>query len=280
MIAFTKMQGLGNDFVVIDGTKQHFDPDRNLLQQLSDRRTGVGCDQILVVDPPPEGTMGIDFGYRIFNADGSEVGQCGNGARCLARYVVERGLSTKRRLRVITKTSTLDLILQEDGGIRVNMGVPKFGPNSIPLKADRRAVRYALIPPVAGVEYFGAVSLGNPHAVFEVDDVDRAPVKDVGKALQEHPMFPERVNVGFVRFINMKTLRLRTYERGAGETPACGSAACAAMVIGHSWGKTGPRALALLNGGELELEWAGEDQPVWMTGPANIVFEGTFPWPT
>lgn len=280
MIAFTKMQGLGNDFVVIDGTKMRFNPDRRLLQQLSDRRTGVGCDQILVIDPPPEHATGIDFGYRIFNADGSEVGQCGNGARCLARYVVEHNLSTKRHLRVKTKTSILDLIMQEDGGIRVNMGVPQFEPVDIPLMVDQRATRYALIPSVAGAEYFGAVSLGNPHAVFEVDDIDRAPVKEVGSALQEHPMFPERVNVGFVRFVDTKTLRLRTHERGVGETPACGSAACAAMVVGRSWGKIERRARVLLNGGELDIEWVGEGQPVWMTGPANIVFEGTFPWPT
>lgn len=279
MIAFTKMHGLGNDFVVIDGTGQRFDPDVALLRQLADRRLGVGCDQILVVDPPPEGTNDIDFGYRIFNADGSEVGQCGNGARCLARYVLERGLSNKRQLRVRTKAATLELFLQDDGRVRVNMGVPQFDPASIPLRADQRATRYTLIPAVTGVECFGAVSLGNPHAVFEVNDVEHAPVPDVGKALQDHPMFPEQVNVGFACFLDATTLRLRAHERGVGETPACGSAACAAMVVGHLWGKVGNRARVLLNGGALDIEWAGEDRPVWMTGPAHIVFEGTLPWP-
>lgn len=274
------MQGLGNDFVVIDGTKRRFVPDPDLLRRLADRRIGVGCDQILVVDPPPEGTTDIDFGYRIFNADGGEVGQCGNGARCLARYVRERGLSVKRHLRVQTKALTLDLILQDDGRIRVNLGIPRFDPVDIPIRADRHAIRYALIPPVAGAEYFGAVSLGNPHAVFEVDDVEHAPVQGVGQALQAHPMFPERVNVGFARFLDAATLRLRVYERGVGETPACGSAAGAAMVVGCLWGKIENRARVLLNGGELDVEWAGEGQPVWMTGPANIVFEGTLPWPT
>lgn len=276
MLEFTKMQGLGNDFVVIDATRQPFDPDPALLARLSDRRFGVGCDQVLVVDPPP--AEDVDFGYRIYNADGSEVGQCGNGARCLARFVRERGLSDKPQLRVRTRSTDLELIQLDDGRVRVNMGVPRLEPADIPMRAQGRAERYTLQPSLSDVGPFGAVSMGNPHAVFEVDDVDSAPVERLGKALQNHAMFPQRVNVGFAHFLDASHLRLRVYERGAGETLACGSGACAAVVIGRLWGLLGDDVDVHLNGGTLQIEWAGEGQSLWMTGPAITVYEGQLAW--
>lgn len=278
ILTFTKMQGLGNDFVVIDATTIGFQPDPGLLAHLANRRTGVGCDQILVIDPPPAGQPDVDFGYRIFNADGSEVGQCGNGARCLARYVREHGLSDKDSLRVRTRTRTLDLIQRKDGRVRVNMGVPRLEPRDIPMLAQARKLRYTLQTEAGQSTGFGAVSMGNPHAVFEVGNVDNAPVAELGQALQENPMFPERVNVGFAHFLDPGHVRLRVYERGAGETPACGSGACAAAVIGQLWGELESNVSVHVNGGELDIEWHGEGEPVWMTGPAETVFEGAITW--
>lgn len=278
ILTFTKMQGLGNDFVVIDATTIGFQPDPGLLAHLANRRTGVGCDQILVIDPPPAGQPDVDFGYRIFNADGSEVGQCGNGARCLARYVREHGLSDKDSLRVRTRTRTLDLIQRKDGRVRVNMGVPRLEPRDIPMLAQARKLRYTLQTEAGQSTGFGAVSMGNPHAVFEVGNVDNAPVAELGQALQENPMFPERVNVGFAHFLDPGHVRLRVYERGAGETPACGSGACAAVVIGQLWGELESSVSVYVNGGELDIEWHGEGEPVWMTGPAETVFEGAITW--
>lgn len=279
MLDFTKMHGLGNDFVVIDATGSEFQPDPALLAALADRHTGVGCDQILVIDPPPADAPDIDFGYRIYNADGSEIGQCGNGARCLARYVHEHGLSDKQCLRVRTRTTTLELEQVANGHVRVNMGVPQLEPQDIPLVAPARASSYTLRAADGLEHHFGAVSMGNPHAVFAVESTASAPVEALGSQLQEHPMFPERVNVGFARFIDPGHLRLRVYERGAGETRACGSGACAAVVVGRLWGKLDNTVQVRVNGGELQIEWQGEGAPVMMTGPAQTVFSGTIKWP-
>ena len=284
-LPFAKMHGLGNDFVVIDATRAPLRelmqaPPPALLRRLTDRRFGVGCDQVLLIEPPP--APDVDFGYRIFNADGSEVGQCGNGSRCLARYVREHGLSDKRDLRVRTSTSLLELHLLDDGQVRVNMGPPRFEPAQVPMKVESPAARapaYHLTLADGTSLACGAASMGNPHAVIEVADVDTAPVAQIGEELQHHPAFPERVNAGFIQFVDNRHARLRVYERGAGETLACGSGACAAMAVGVLWGKLGAEAEIQVRGGTLRLEWRGEGHPVYMTGPAETVFEGSLEWP-
>jgi diaminopimelate epimerase len=276
-LPFTKMHGAGNDFVVIDATRTPFRPDPALLQRLTDRRFGVGCDQVLVVDPAP--AADVDFGYRIYNADGSESGQCGNGARCLARFVAGRGLSGKRALRVRTSTATLGLQLLADGRVEVDMGAPRFEPAAVPLSAPSQALQYAIEIAGHGLVRFGAASMGNPHAVIEVDQVDAAPVEALGRALQaERGLFPQSVNVGFIEIVDRGHARLRVYERGAGETLACGSGACAAFAVTRLWDRLDASAELLLRGGTLSLEWAGGDAPVLMTGPAETVFEGSIEW--
>lgn len=276
---FTKMHGLGNDFVVVDATRTPFRPDAALLAHLTDRRFGVGCDQVLVVDPPPAGAAGIDFGYRIYNADGSEVGQCGNGARCLARFVALKGLSSARTLRVRTTTSTLELELLADGLVRVNMGAPRFAPEDVPLAGHALADEYHERLADGREIRFGAVSMGNPHAVLRVDDVDSADVAGIGAVLQQHAAFPARVNVGFLQIVDASHARLRVHERGSGETLACGSGACAAMVVGRRWQLLAEHCEIAVRGGLLRLEWAGDTAPVYMTGPAETVFEGSIAWP-
>lgn len=275
--AFTKMHGLGNDFVVVDATRIPFEPDAALLSRLTDRRFGIGCDQVLVVDPPPG--EDVDFGYRIYNADGSQVGQCGNGARCLARYIAEHGLSSKPRLRVRTRSALLELRQQPDGQVTVDMGAPRFEPAAIPLAAPARADHYDAQLADGSPVRFGAAGMGNPHAVIRVDDVDRAEVARIGPLLQQHPLWPESVNVGFIQIIDRRHARLRVYERGSGETLACGSGACAAFAVARAWGLLDARAELALPGGTLILEWDGDAQhPVLMTGPATTVFEGRFEW--
>jgi diaminopimelate epimerase len=283
-LPFAKMHGLGNDFVVIDATRAPVGellraPSPALLNRLTDRRFGVGCDQVLLIEPSP--APEFDFGYRIFNADGSEVGQCGNGSRCLARYVRDHRMSDKRELRVRTSTTQMELRLLDDGQVRVNMGAPRFMPADVPMlvEGNQRAPEYRIELADGTSLACGAVSMGNPHAVIEVADVDTAPVAQIGEELQHHPAFPQRVNAGFVQFLDSRRARLRVYERGAGETLACGSGACAAMVVGRLWGKLEARAEILVRGGSLLLEWAGEGQPVWMTGPAETVYEGSLEWP-
>jgi diaminopimelate epimerase len=282
-LPFAKMHGLGNDFVVIDATRAPArellrSPSPALLRRLTDRRFGVGCDQVLLVEPPPD--PDVDFGYRIFNADGSEVGQCGNGSRCLARYVREHGLSDKRELRVKTSTTLLELQLLDDGLVRVNMGAPRFEPTQIPMIVEGavRSHEYSLTLADGTALACGAVSMGNPHAVIEVADVDAVPVAAIGEELQRHPAFPQRVNVGFVQFVDGNHARLRVYERGAGETLACGSGACAALAVGRIWGKLEANVAIQVRGGTLRLQWAGDHEPVWMTGPAETVFEGSLQW--
>lgn len=271
------MHGAGNDFVVIDATRTPFRPTPQLLQKLTDRRFGVGCDQVLVIEPPS--VADVDFDYRIFNADGSESGQCGNGSRALARYVREAGLSTKDRIRVRTSTSVLELARVDGDLYRVDMGQPRLEPAEVPFAAAARAPRYALTLGSGAAVEIGAVSMGNPHAVLLVDSVDDAPVEQIGKALQAHPAFPQSVNVGFLQVLTPARARLRVYERGVGETLACGSGACAAAVVGQLWGLLGATVDLELRGGTLRIEWQGEGHPVLMTGPAETVFTGEIEWP-
>lgn len=276
-LQFTKMHGAGNDFVVVDATRVPFKPTPQLLQKLSDRRLGVGCDQILVIEPPS--APDVDFNYRIYNADGSESGQCGNGARALARYVQEAGLSAKDAIRVRTATSTLSLMQAGEGRYRVDMGAPRLDPAEIPFDAEARAPRYTLTLDNGAVVEIGVASMGNPHAVLLVDDVDTAPVTEIGALLQRHPAFAQSVNVGFLQVLSPQQARLRVFERGVGETLACGSGACAAAVVGRLWGLLDARAVLRLRGGELVIEWVGEGQSVFMTGPAETVFKGEIEWP-
>ncbi|MDO9454383.1 MAG: diaminopimelate epimerase [Stagnimonas sp.] len=274
---FTKMHGCGNDFVVIDATAAPFMPTPALLYRLTDRRFGVGCDQVLVVQAPT--SADIDFDYRIFNADGSEVGQCGNGSRALAVFIRQQGLSDKASLKVQTRTARMTLQLLDDGQVQVDMGVPRFAPEAIPLKLPA-AQRYTLDLAGLGPTEFGVANFGNPHAVLFVPDVDAAPVEALGRALQAQPEFPESVNVGFLQTLSSTRARLRVYERGAGETLACGSGACAAFVVARQNGLLAETATLELRGGELVLHWAGDGHPVQMTGPAETVYTGKLEWPS
>lgn len=268
---FTKMHGLGNDFVVIDGINQNVAPEPAWIRRLADRHFGIGCDQVLLVEASDR--PDADFRYRIFNADGSEVEQCGNGARCFARFVRDRGLTDKTDLRVITSAGLLRLQVQADGQVAVDMGQPRLEPAEIPFFATERACRYSIA--ADGVELeVGVVSMGNPHAVLVVDDVDRAPVAHLGPLLERHGRFPQRANVGFMQIVAPDRIRLRVFERGTGETLACGSGACAAVVVGRLWGLLWPNVRVELPGGELTIHWAGEGESVILTGPAMTVFEG------
>jgi diaminopimelate epimerase len=270
-IEFTKMHGLGNDFVVLDATREPLLLDAERVRRIARRRFGIGCDQVLVVEPPP--STEVDFGYRIFNADGSEVGQCGNGARCLAQFVREKGLFSRDVVRVQTRSGRLELRFEPDGQVTVDMGVPSFEPADLPMTVAVEAEHYRLDVDGELVE-FGAVSMGNPHIVLEVDDVRGAPVERLGPLLESHPLFPERVNVGFMQRLGRDRIRVRVFERGSGETLACGSGACAAVAVGCDRGQLRERVTVELNGGELVIQWTGRDQPVYMTGPAVTVYEG------
>ncbi|HEX2829967.1 MAG TPA: diaminopimelate epimerase [Burkholderiales bacterium] len=271
-LEFTKMHGLGNDFVVLDATEQPIDLTREQLRLLADRHFGVGCDQILQVERARD--AGTDFYYRIFNADGGEVEQCGNGARCFVRYVHERGLTDKREIRVGTASGVIVPRLEADGRVTVDMGVPRFEPAEIPFEATARALTYPLDVANRTVE-ISAVSMGNPHAVQIVSDVRSAPVETEGPLIEAHPRFPRRVNAGFMEIVDRHRIRLRVYERGAGETLACGTGACAAVVAGVTRGVLdGSGVVVETRGGELGIAWAGAGRPVMMTGPAVTVFEG------
>jgi diaminopimelate epimerase len=275
-LAFTKMHGLGNDFVVVDATREAFRPSPEQARLLADRRFGVGCDQILAVEPAS--ATGADFGYRIYNSDGSESGQCLNGARCVARFIRARGLSGAERLRLRTLTTQVEAQLLDDGAVRIDAGPPGLEPRDVPFTAAARALRYSVAIEDGAMLELGVASMGNPHAVMEVPDVESAPVEAIGRALQRHPAFPERVNAGFLLVVDSGHAKLRVYERGAGETLACGSGACAALVVGRLWGRLGARVAMQLRGGTLDMEWAGEGQPVCMTGPAVTVYEGVMEW--
>lgn len=269
-LRFTKMQGLGNDFVVIDAVRQPFEMTPERARFLADRRFGVGCDQILIVEPSR--LLGVDFRYRIFNLDG-EVEQCGNGSRCFARYVRDKGLTDKDEIRVETLAGVISPRLGADGLVTVDMGAPVLDPARIPFISDTDAPAQPL--DVAGETItIGAVSMGNPHAVQVVADVDTAPVATQGPLIEHHPRFPARVNAGFMQVVDRHTIRLRVFERAAGETLACGTGACAAVVSGIRRGLLDSPVRVHARGGELSIAWAGPGQPVLMTGPAVTVFEG------
>lgn len=271
LLRFTKMHGLGNDFVVIDAINQSVGLTGAQVQQIADRRFGVGCDQLLLVERPQSGDA--EFRYRIFNADGGEVEQCGNGARCFARFVHDKGLTDHSEIRVETAGGLITLQLQDDDQVTVDMGAPVFEPARIPFVADSEATTYTLDTGKETIE-ISAISMGNPHAVTRVDDLDNAAVDSLGPAIESHTRFPNRVNAGFMQVMDMHHARLRVYERGAGETLACGTGACAAAVTGIRNGWLQSPVTMLLRGGELVISWSGDGQPVLMTGPAVTVFEG------
>ena len=270
-IKFTKMHGLGNDFVVLDAIHQPFVPTAAQARFLADRHFGIGCDQVLVVEAPTQ--SGVDFRYRIFNADGSEVEQCGNGARCFARFIHDRGLAEKREIRVETKSGVIAPRLEDDGRVTVDMGVPRLSPDEVPFESDRLDVVQPLQVNDKSFD-ITAVSMGNPHAVQVVVDVDEFPVGRYGPLIEAHPRFPRRVNAGFMEIIDRRAIRLRVYERGAGETLACGTGACAAVVAGILRGLLDSPVRVETRGGALSIAWAGPNKSVMMTGPAVTVFEG------
>lgn len=268
---FSKMHGLGNDFMVIDTLTQSIPLSSELIQKLSHRHTGIGFDQCLVVEKSI--LPGIDFNYRIFNADGEEVGQCGNGARCLARYIQAHGLSNKTELIVKTKTTQLKLVLHEDHSVSVDMGIPNFLPSEIPFKARIQENEYPLQLENHTLKIH-ALSLGNPHAIVCVDNIDTAPVDNIGQAICHHPLFPEQVNVGFMQILNSQHIALRVYERGCGETLACGSGAAAAVVAGRQFHHLDKTVQVSLPGGNLEVTWPNEANTLTLRGPAEFVYHG------
>ena len=270
-LKFSKMHGLGNDFVVLDGIRQQIYLTPAQLRFLADRNFGIGCDQILLVEKPNQ--PGVDFRYRIFNADGSEVEQCGNGARCFVRFVHDVGLTDKREIKVETQTGIIVPRLEEDGNVTVDMGIPRFLPNEIPFLHDDDVVIYSLDVADETLE-ISVVSMGNPHAVQVVDSVDRAPVAEHGPLIENHQSFPQRVNAGFMQIVDRNAIKLRVYERGSGETLACGTGACAAVVTGIRRGLLDSPVRVTTRGGDLTIAWGGSGQPVLMTGPAVTVFSG------
>lgn len=272
-LKFTKMHGIGNDFVVIDAISRQVTLNAAQIRHIADRHFGVGCDQLLLVERPSGKFSDVDFRYRIFNADGGEVEQCGNGARCFVKFVHDKRLTEKRSIAVETARGIITLQLQDDGQVTVNMGAPDFLPSHIPFIADSAESQYTLDVGQRSVRIC-AVSMGNPHAVQLVDDVDRAPVEIQGPLIESHPRFPQRVNAGFMQVIDPYHIRLRVFERGSGETLACGSGACAAAVSGIRLGLLQSPVTVGMRGGDLQIAWAGGDAPVWMTGPAITVFEG------
>jgi diaminopimelate epimerase len=281
-LKFTKMQGAGNDFVVIDAINQRVELSGDQWRKLADRRFGVGADQILVVERPT--AAGCDFGYRIFNADGGEVEQCGNGSRAFARFVHDKGLTSARSIRVQTMSGIIAPRLEDDGMVTVDMGAPRLDPAEVPFDSagleGRTEGRDTLWPLAirhdgAGQTVFvSVVSMGNPHAVQVVDDVERAPVLETGPLIEHHPRFPKRVNAGFLQVLDRSHVKLRVFERGAGETLACGTGSCAAVVAGIRRGLLDSPVHVSARGGELVISWAGEGEPVYLSGPAVTVFEG------
>jgi diaminopimelate epimerase len=270
-LKFTKMHGLGNDFVVLDALQSPLTLSREQLRAIADRHFGIGCDQILQVEPPR--TADTDFYYRIFNADGGEVEQCGNGARCFVRFVHDHGLTNKAAIRVGTLAGVIVPQLMPDGQVTVDMGVPVFEPARIPFGAERRMLTYALEVACRSIE-ISVLSMGNPHAVQVVTDIERAPVVSEGAQIEVHARFPQRVNAGYMQVLNRSHIKLRVFERGAGETLACGTGACAAVVAGIERGLLDAQVTVTTRGGDLGVSWQGEGTPVLMTGPAVTVFEG------
>ncbi len=271
LLNFSKMQGLGNDFVVIDAVRQRVTLSAAQARRIGDRRYGVGCDQILLAEPPSR--PDTDFRYRVFNADGSEAEHCGNGIRCLGRFLVEQGLTDRRELRIETGSGDATIYFTGERSVRVDMGPPQLEPARIPFQAESRQAVYTV--DVGGEEVeLTAVSMGNPHAVIIVPELESAPVARLGPYLETHPRFPHRANIGFMQILDRNHVRLRVYERGVGETLACGTGACAAVVTGRLRGLLDAQVSVSLPGGKLDIEWGGEGQPVMMTGPAMTVFTG------
>ncbi|SBS26847.1 Diaminopimelate epimerase [Marinomonas spartinae] len=271
LLKFTKMHGLGNDFVVVDAVSRKVFFNKQQIQRLGDRNRGIGFDQLLIVEPPTHPDM--DFRYRIFNADGSEVEHCGNGARCFAKFVLDRELTNKRIINVETKRGHIQLRIEDAGLVTVDMGAPSFDPKDLPFTAEKQSGLY-MVEAKGEVHQITPVSVGNPHAVLRVDALSDELVSSVGPVLESHERFENRVNVGFMQVINTEEIALRVYERGAGETQACGTGACAAVVAGIKQGWLASRVTAHLRGGDLRIEWQGEGSPILMTGPAEKVFEG------
>lgn len=277
-LTFTKMHGAGNDFIVVDAIHQDVNLSAEQWRRLADRRFGIGADQILVVERPV--SEGVDFRYRIFNSDGGEVEQCGNGARAFARFVSDKGLSGERSIRVETMKGIIAPRLEDDGSVTVDMGAPRLDPAEVPFdsaglggRAEGEDSTWPL--PLDGTTVFlSVVSMGNPHAVQVVDDVDSAPVETMGPAIETHPRFPNKVNAGFMQVVDRHHIRLRVFERGSGETLACGTGACAAVVAGIRRGLLDSPVRVAARGGELSIAWAGAGQPVYLSGPAVTVFEG------
>lgn len=272
-VTFTKMHGLGNDFIVIEALAHHFNATAEQIRQLADRHFGIGFDQLLLVEAPTSEDM--DFSYRIFNADGKEVEQCGNGARCFARFVYDHGLTEKTEIRVGTLSGIIIPRLLDDGRVRVDMGEPEFEPEKIPFITERRESSYRLILENDEIE-IGTVSMGNPHAVQIVEDTELAPVLRTGPEIEHHQRFPHRVNAGYMQVLDRQAIRLRVWERGSGETLACGTGACAAVVVGINRGLLDSPVEVSLRGGTLEVEWSGQGESVFMTGPAEYVYEGSY----
>ncbi len=272
LLRFTKMHGLGNDFMVIDAISQKVRMRPDLVKELADRNFGIGFDQMLLVEPPTEPTM--DFRYRIYNADGSEVEHCGNGARCFARFVRDKGLIMRDEMQVETARGRAILSIKGRDQVEVDMGAPELRPLEVPTTYAEQATTYTTQLADGTKVEFGAVSMGNPHAVLVVDSVANAPVESWGPELESHSVFPNRANIGFMEVISPSEVRLRVYERGAGETQACGTGACAAVVSGRLRGLLDQRVTVHLPGGDLEIEWAGEGHSVMMTGPVATVYEG------
>ena len=280
MLLFSKMHGLGNDFVVIDGLSQKL-PDLTISQRrfLADRHRGIGCDQLLMVEESKR--EGIDFKYRIFNSDGGEVSQCGNGARCFARFVYSKGLTQKKAIVVETSSGIITLTIEDVGEtVTVEMGPPDFDPKQIPFEVEHQVKVYDLTLSDDRKVCLGVLSMGNPHAVMVVNDINATDVALLGPMIESHTNFPERVNVGFMQVLNKSEVIVRVYERGVGETQACGTGACAAVVHGIQLGLLGSKVKVNLTGGELDIVWMGQQKPVRMTGPAMHVFDGEIEWAT
>jgi diaminopimelate epimerase len=271
LLNFSKMHGLGNDFVVVDNVTQNVFFSKEKIQRLADRNFGIGFDQLLIVEPPYDPDQ--DFHYRIYNADGSEVSQCGNGARCFAKFVKQKGLINRNKIIVSTKAGRMVLYLEKDGNVTVNMGRPVFTPDRIPFKANKQENFY-IIRDNEHTFFCGAVSMGNPHCVIEVDDVDNYEVQGIGKIVGNNERFPEGVNVGFMQIISRSEIKLRVFERGSGETLACGSGACAAVAIGIMQDKLDKEVNVTLAGGKLTIKWQGKDSLLKMTGPAEHIYDG------
>ncbi|MCL9683219.1 diaminopimelate epimerase [Legionella maioricensis] len=271
-IRFTKMHGLGNDFMVIDGINQEISLTPERIALLAQRNTGVGFDQCLLIERSKKDS--VDFTYRIFNADGQEVGQCGNGARCLALFAKHYGLTTKNKLTVATKTTQMDLYINGDNSVSVDMGIPKLAPTNIPLVAEKQLPEYTLELNRGKTVSLHAISVGNPHAVLLVSDVNTAPVDVLGRQISLHPRFPEQTNTGFMQIINKNQIKLRVYERGCGETQACGSGAVAAAAIGHLYHHLANQITVTLPGGDLVIDWPEINGSIRLTGPATFVYEG------